>query len=216
MSDIEKANKETVYHDLISFVKSELQGKEPRADCKLCNSKHKKDAHDLYERSPSIQGVFNFLKEKGEEISYGAVRKHLNNHYSVQDSDSDLKDLADRLSKWEKYDTSDAVLLPQYIKLLNIEFLDLVGNRSVGEDQRRKNIELALKISAQIDVFKKQLRDISKEMKPVEVIFTNLHRIIEVKIRDSKSPEVKRILAEIYEQISKDVGDMPIEGYQED
>jgi hypothetical protein len=216
-SNLVKATPEVKHYiDLLDFVRAELQNPKPSSDCKLCNSKFRDEAHSRYEKDRSFQSIFNFLKEKGEEISYAAVRKHLLNHFGVQDSENNIRDLAERLARWEKLDTSEPILLNRYVKLFDIEIADLLGDRSGGSDIRRKNVELASKLASQVALFKAQLKQLDKELKPVEVIFTNLHRLIEVKVRDSNSPEVKRVLAEIYEQISKDVGDMPLDGYQED
>src|SRR5665213_2246640 len=76
----------TVHNDLLSFVTSLSENQEPRKGCKLCNSKHKADAEAQYERNSNILAVHNTLRERGEDISYHAVRKHLQHHYAVDQS----------------------------------------------------------------------------------------------------------------------------------
>ena len=49
----------------------------PRKDCKLCQSRWKVEAEELYDKTNSITKVFKFLTDdRQEDISYGAVRSH--------------------------------------------------------------------------------------------------------------------------------------------
>jgi hypothetical protein len=198
--------------DLLSFTNS-LQKHKPRPNCKLCNSPHLKDAIERYESSHSIQSVVNLLKERGEDIKYHVVRRHLYNCYQVDQVEQNMKDLAERLERWSGLDRSEEALLERQIELLDTENLWLAAeNATLSPIEHRKNIELMIKIGAQINACKAQLRSIKEKMEPLEVLWHEFDRIVQIKIADAKSPEVRGVLNEIMEHLSKQVGEMAISG----
>ena len=48
-----------------------------RKNCILCNSKYRKEAEELFDRSKSFMESYRFLIKNKEEITYPAVRNHL-------------------------------------------------------------------------------------------------------------------------------------------
>lgn len=187
--------------------------KQPRKSCKLCNSKFRKEAEDMAERGTSNRQIYRFLVEdKKEEISYGAVNSHLNNHFREEHESLNLQEFASKLAKWGTLAKNDEALFGRYINFLDMEAMSLAAeNSNLPLDQRRRNDELILKIAQIIASYKEQLHRIHAEMRPVEVVITSLNRIIQVKLEGCKDPEVKNVLTDIIEQLVREVGDLPVE-----
>lgn len=201
--------------DFVNYINSLPDDAPVRGNCKLCNTKNRKEAEALFERTGSIQAVYNFLREKSEDISYGAVRKHLANHYQQHQSDMSMKELVDRMGKWSNIDMQDEALLRRWAMWLDMEGAALAAeNPNLPIQERRKNIELMNKISQQIITIRQYLRERHADMLPVEIVFKNLYRIIEIKIQDVKNPEVKKVLKDVIDQLEKDVAELPAEGYK--
>jgi hypothetical protein len=196
--------------DLSDFVKTLQDDVTSASPCKLCNSKYKKEAHEIYEARGTCTAVTKFLREKGEDISNTAVTSHINNHYKAASDNNNLRELASKLSKWSQLSMDDEALYTRYIKLLDMEATYLMTqNPLLDLMERRKNTELCLKIAQTIGYYKDQLKELQLEKRPVEIFVDTLNRIIQVKLRDASSPEVKRVLADVVEQLHREVESVP-------
>ena len=200
-----------VSKDLATLVK-ELSGPVTEPSCKLCNSKFRKEAEELSETGTSDRGVFVWLTDKKEDISYNAVHNHLREHLRQQQDGQNLKSLASRLSKWGVLTHANEEIYNRYITALDMEFMTLFAeNNKLSSQERRKNDELLIKIAQTVGFFKDQIHKLHTEMRPVEVVITSLNRIIQVKLEGTSSPEVKRVLSDIIDQLLRDIGDLPID-----
>jgi len=105
----------------------------------------------------------------------------------------------------------------RWIKLLDMQATDLVSETpSLNPDQKRKNLELAAKLVAQVSVMKKELRHIQFGRVPVEMVIRQLHQIIEIKVSDATNPETRRILLEVFNELNRNIGNMPTEPNEEE
>lgn len=186
---------------------------ETRPNCKLCNSKNRKEAEAMADKGDRIQGIFQFLKRQGEDISYNAVSNHINYHFKAKQTETDIKEYVNQLSKWSNLSIADETLLTRYIREMDMEIFYL-NSKNAGLDHatRLKNNECINKMRAMVLSYKQALKDMNKEMHPVNIIFSSLNRIIEVKLRGAVNPEVKQALRDVIDQLNKEVGDVPIEG----
>lgn len=198
----------------------ELFGKSDEStkpNCKLCNSKLRKDAEKLVETGASVMAVFRFLEQKGEEISYNAVSNHVNYHFRGKQTETDLLEYSTQLQKWANLSTSDEVLLSRYIRVLDMEAMYLAAkNAKVDLNERRKNDDIILKITSQINQLKDSLREIHSDLRPVEILVKSLNRIIENKLQGTVSAETRRALEDVVNQLKKEVDDLPIEGKKQE
>jgi hypothetical protein len=198
------------YSDIASFVKTLDDNQQPPTPCKLCNSKLRKEAEELFDRQKNISAVHRFLKEKGEEISYPAVNNHINQHKNREQLNTDLREYANELQKWAQLSKEDDVLYKRYIDSLDAEYNKLMSEAPrLDPGERRRNLELALKISQQVLVFKDQVKKLELEKRPVEIFVDTLNRIIRVKLQDIKNPEVKRALEDVVQQLGREVQQVP-------
>jgi hypothetical protein len=207
---------EQKYNDLSAFVDSLSESySDPKKLCKLCNSPSKAEAHSMYEKGRPATAVHKWLtEEKKEEISYGAVNNHLTHHLKSEKDNLNLKEFATQLSKWSELNMDSEVIMNRYIKMFDREATLLLSkNDELPVFEVRKNIETALKIATLIGSYKEQLHSLHAEKRPVELVVMSLNRIIQVKIQDS-TPEVKRVLQDVVEQLSREVGDYAVDGEQ--
>ncbi len=158
-----------------------------------------------------------FLTGAGEDISYGAVNNHINYHFKAKQSETDLVEFAGQLAKWSQMSRADDVMLNRYIVTLDMEAMNLASrNANLDLAERRKNDEIILKITAQITSLKETLRSLHAELTSIEILFSSLNRIIEVKLRSGISVETKRALQDVIEQLRKEVGEVPLEGKKQE
>ena len=196
--------------DLADFVKTLQDDAETPTPCKLCNSKFRKEAEELFERAGNVSQVTRFLKEKGEDISNTAVSNHINNHYRTAQYNNNLREFASRLQKWSKLSKDDEYLYNRYIDTLDMEYNHLMAeNSTLPIQERRKNTELCLKIAQTIGYYKEQLHKLNIEKRPVEIFVDTLNRIIQVKLQGNPSPEVKAALKEVVDQLNREVEVVP-------
>jgi hypothetical protein len=201
--------KQEKYNDLEEFVQS-LSETMTSPTCKLCNSSNRKAAEAEYERTSNASAAYRFLKDKGEDISNAAVSAHINNHYKKSQVHNNLKEFASDLAKWSQLSNDDELLYTRFVKMLNMEAnLLQAENASLPLPERRRNTELILKIGQQITVFKTELKKLQVEKRPVEIFVDTLNRIIRVKMADAQNQETKKVLADLVDQLVREVEIIP-------
>jgi len=228
MSDIvpSNENKEIIKEDSNEEVEDLLEfmekiapgGKQVVPLCKVCASPSRDEAEKLKAEGWSNKRIFEWFSEKHKEenIGYSSVNNHMNNHYGVVNENEQIKNYAFEITKWKKLSKNEKNLYPRYITMLDREASLLLSQKDADGKQitlsdRRKNIEMATKIIDMVKSLKKELREIEKEKKPIEMIITSISRIIEIKVKSYNSPEVRQVLKEIIEELNKDIGELKIE-----
>jgi hypothetical protein len=194
--DIVKSEK---FNDLGAFANSLAERySDPKKQCKLCNSKWREEAESMFEKGRAATQIHRWLvDDKKEDISYGAVNNHLTQHFKTD---------KDNLSDTE-------ALMNRYIKTFDREAtLLLARNNELPVFEVRKNIETAMKAAQLIGYYKEQLQKLQAEKRPVELVIMSLNRIIQVKLEGSSSPEVKRVLTDIVDQLSREIGEISVDG----
>jgi len=183
-----------------------------KPNCRLCNSKFRQEAEDLAERGANNMTIYRYL-DKIDHISYGAIANHITHHFKVKQSETDLREYAGQLSKWSQMSQADDVLINKYVKMLDME-ATFLGSKNANVDliERRKNNEVILKLVNQVTQLKASSRLLNAEMQPIEILFSSLNRIIEMKLKSAISPETRRALQDVIDQLKKEVGEVAIEG----
>lgn len=202
---------------LTDFVNASGVDEIMKPNCKLCNSKFRKDAEGMAERGQNISTIFRFLEREGEGISYNAINNHITYHFKVKQSDAELKEYAGQLEQWARMSQSDEALITKYVRMLDRE-ITLLGAKNATADaaELRKNNEIILKMQAQVMSLKESSKKLNAEMQPIEILFASLDKIIRAKLTSGISPEAKRALQDVIDQLRKEVGEVPIEGSKVD
>jgi hypothetical protein len=194
------------FPDLISYVESKANQIAPVENCKLCQSKHREEAHRVFENTKNISAVVRHLKDKGEDISHPAVNNHINQHYKPIQERQNIYELAKRLQKWSKISRADESLFNRYIEMLDMEATNLMADvPNLDLSEKRRNLELIIKIGQTIGQFKELMHKNEAEKRPVQIIIESLNRIISVKLEDCKNAEVRQALKEVVDQLTRDV-----------
>lgn len=193
------------FNDLLSYVQSQASDIKPVENCKLCQSKHKAEAHKTFDNTRNCAAVLRFLKDKGEDISYPSVNNHINNHYKAIQENQSVQELARKLDRW-KLNPADATMYDRYVKMLDREATVLTAKcADLDVVEERKTMETVMKLLQTIVLVKGELRKMEGEKREVKIFVDSLNRIIAVKLEDCKSPEVKQALKEVLDQLAKDV-----------
>jgi hypothetical protein len=224
MNEIQKTSNEITQispdnsSDLEKFVTESLAEDAPKShpNCKLCNSKYRFQAEEMFEvENRSARAIFHWLKEQNEDMSYGSVHNHMNHHFKVMRGAAELKALSKKITKWNKLDKSDESILNGIITSLTMEYYNLqASNASVSVFEQRKNIEVMLKIADNIKSCKKQLYEMKAQQTPVQIFYSTLHKVVEVKLSNLQDPAIKKALFEVLEMMEKEIGDVKIEGFK--
>jgi hypothetical protein len=210
--DIVKSEK---FNDLGAFANSLAERySDPKKQCKLCNSKWREEAESMFEKGRAATQIHRWLvDDKKEDISYGAVNNHLTQHFKTDKDNLSLKEFATQLGKWSELSSDTEALMNRYIKTFDREAtLLLARNNELPVFEVRKNIETAMKAAQLIGYYKEQLQKLQAEKRPVELVIMSLNRIIQVKLEGSSSPEVKRVLTDIVDQLSREIGEISVDG----
>lgn len=186
----------------------------PVAGCKVCASQNRIEAENRYEKSGNYKAAYRFLAEEmGEDISYSSVKNHMGHHYNKVDDSNNLTEFSSKLKTWSKLNKDDLVFFQRYIDFFDMEAMELASKSALLPlPERRKNDEMIIKIGQLLSTYKEQVHQLNTEMRPVEVVIKSLNRIIQVKLEGSPSPEVKRVLTDIIDQLLSEIGDVSLDG----
>lgn len=210
----EMVKAEPKFNDFQSFAGSLAEEFVPVPTCKLCNSSSRVEATEKFRKGVNASLIHKWLTdEKKEEISYVAVNNHFKNHLERTQNNLNLKEYSEQLAKWSEFNSDTEALFNRYIKMFDMEVMNLMAkNPSLDAAEVRRNLETAAKIAALQSSYREQLQKMQLEKGRVELIIMSLNRIIQVKVNTTDSPEVKSVLQDVIEQLSKEVGDLSVEG----
>ena len=71
-----------------------------KQNCKFCQSKHRQEAEEYYEKVRNIKAVHKFLQDLKEDVAYSSVRNHILNHYLIAEKNIKIKEYGERLRGW--------------------------------------------------------------------------------------------------------------------
>jgi hypothetical protein len=183
-----------------------------KSNCKFCQSKNRKEAENKFEESGSIKAAANFLREKGDEISYLAVRNHLHRHYLGSDRLQGIKDWAEETVQFRYADSGRKSHLMERIAILRREMCIIASSAdSCDMDERRKNADIVKRLSDGISSLEDKISEIDGQKKLVDTIIDSLKDILSVKISKASNEETKNVLMEILEELSDSLADVMIE-----
>jgi hypothetical protein len=210
-NEIAKVDQQKI--DFQEFVKTLSDEQPPRKNCILCASPHRTEAQEMALRGQTNMAIFRWLVEKGVDIKYGAVNNHINEHFKPFQTNVQIKSLAERMDKWSKLDRSDEALLNRYIETLDNQYMDFLSQHmSLPAPEQRKNTELMLKIAAQIAAFKDQLHKLESADRPVDIFFSTLKSVVQIKLQNLKDPEQRQLLFEVLTEVERAAGDTFTDG----
>ena len=151
-----------------------------KSNCKLCNSDHRADAETLFDKTNRFQSVVDLLANRGEKISFKAVKNHLEQHYIAQERRLRVRDYAVHLQDYLKVkgDFMDDLMMCRAI--IRKELME-IGSESNGlsSRDRTKNTELLTKLMGQLMLCAEQERKHKGETHLAEVMLAKLISIVD-------------------------------------
>jgi len=212
MADKDIVKAKNIEHPILSQIATVDAGVINRANCKFCQSEFRAEAEKEYEaRGRNILLVQKFLVNKGEEITYPAVRNHLLNHYLEQEKNIKLKEYAQDLTLWVGITKNRRQAMVERIAILNKEMTTIAAEtQGLSLDERRKSADSLKKLSDTIGILEDKISEVDNIMQPVEIVIQNLSNIVAEKIKSVKSAETKEALLDVLTQLSHSVSDIYI------
>lgn len=184
-----------------------------KTNCKLCGSKFRAEAEEMFARDGNMLKVHRFLHDKGESISHPAVGNHLKNHYKKVNLEEQLREYAEDFSSWSKIQQDKAARAQDHITMLErrLHYIEATTDESDPSSQKRTT-ESIVKLMDAIHKEEEFLRQLKKEESPVKILLYRFEDIIKVKAEGISSTEAKIILAEVLEEFGRAVEEIEQDG----
>tara|TARA_Y100000310_G_C20617852_1_gene781625 strand:+ start:958 stop:1614 length:657 start_codon:yes stop_codon:yes gene_type:complete len=185
-----------------------------KSNCKLCNSKYRTESEKLYENTnKNLRAVEKFLAKNSEKISYQAIRNHFKMHYEQQKMDLQVKEYIENVAKFRVEHADRKSALEERKMMLEQHMIQLaaMGQGAITSEEMRKDANALKALSDAILGIDRELAEIDRKMEPAILIIQILTKIVEAKIRKTKSQEHKSDLADILEQLSAQTEDVIVE-----
>ena len=175
-----------------------------KKSCKLCQSDLRKEAESQYDSTPNYKSLVNWLKGKGLDISYPAVRNHIIYHYRAIQNRQALLDYAQDVKKWSGIRDSETTSLKIRMAILE---RNMISIDAAGEDlpleEKRKNAETVKKLADTLLACGSKMEEHRKKMEPVTIILNQLQIIIKDEIKENRTSETKQVLTNVLERLQE-------------
>lgn len=183
-------------------------------DCKLCNSPLRDEAEEKILANTSVRQIHIWLKERKEDISYGAVDNHLYEHFLKQLKDYKIKSTAESLEKWGAKKQSDEEIFTRYINGMDKTIMRLFtanDDPTLPLAEARKNSEVITKLSGAITELKTQIVRLDNQKHPARIILSTLSKIVAQKVANNSDDEIKKVLSSVMDQLSDEIKHLDLE-----
>jgi hypothetical protein len=180
-----------------------------KTNCKLCMSKFRNEVEEMFARDGNILKIHRFLLDKGEQVSYPAVRNHLEKHYREPFIAEKLKDYAEDLNSWSRIQQEKEERIKEHMTILDrqIKYIDACTDKHNITEQR-KSAEVLAKLVEQIGKEEERLEKLKRDESPVTILLYRFEEMIKVKVNGITSPELKVVLLEILDEFAKTVEEL--------
>ena len=147
------------------------------------------------------------LKSKDEDISIPAIRSHLKNHFIDQQQQEKIKDYAADIVKWKEMQASKEERLKTYLAILEKRIFQIAASIDDRTDvESIKTTETLAKLVDQAAKIQFQLDEENMRVEPAKVVIRKLQEIIEIRVKTSKSVELKNTLIDLVSDLQGNIG----------
>ena len=194
-------------HNIQKYAENKVSSVIIKSNCKLCNNEYRSKAEDLYLETSNISSVFRMLKSKDEDISIPAIRSHLKNHFIDQQQQEKIKDYAADIVKWKEMQASKEERLKTYLAILEKRIFQIAASIDDRTDvESIKTTETLAKLVDQAAKIQFQLDEENMRVEPAKVVIRKLQEIIEIRVKTSKSVELKNTLIDLVSDLQGNIG----------
>ncbi|MFW6026946.1 MAG: hypothetical protein ACOCRX_11470 [Candidatus Woesearchaeota archaeon] len=186
-----------------------------KPNCKLCQSEYRAEAEERFmqQQRPNHRKIMLWLKSKGENISYAAVRNHMIYHFKAIEKRTLLKEYSVEIQKWMNIQPSKIQSLKIKIAILSREMTMLsMEGEDLNLSERRKNAETLKKLADTLLAYEEKLDECQETMEPVSLIMQKLNIIVKEELeKDSTTQQAKQSIISILNKLQKATEEMEIE-----
>ncbi len=187
-----------------------------KSNCKLCNSAFRQDAEEIYGHEKNLTSVHRMLKSNNEDISIPAIRSHMLNHFIDANRHEKMREYVEDLAKWKDISASKSERLQTYLSILEkriFQIASAVEDRTDPESM--KQTEVLNKLIDQANTIQVALSEENGRIEPARIVIKKLQEIIEIRVRSSKSPELKNVLIDLVSDLQGNIGGLLENGKHE-
>jgi hypothetical protein len=174
--------------------------------CKLCTSKFRKDAEQLFDPGgQSFRAIERELTNRGETISYWGIRRHLLYHYMPQERAIRLKEYSKSIGQLIMIKRSRRDQLVERLAIINDLIYDLASRHSTLTDLSDK-LRVADRVKLLSDgatSLEEKLSEFDTAMDPVDLIVESFSALLGQEMRDTKDENVKRVLMNVVDKLAE-------------
>ena len=171
--------------------------------CKVCNSKYRLQAQQLYQKNPNQARIVQFLKSKGEDISAMSVSNHFSIHVPRQKNNINVKQYLSGLVKYRMNNENRKKDLLDRKAMFNKYLLTLLA-QSQQQKGGKNSIKYAAAIkSANDNIYacETQLDILMIQSKPVIMIVNILSNVIQDEMQKAKTQQTKNALMTVLQRV---------------
>ena len=185
-----------------------------KENCKLCQSKFRAEAEMKYEETGNFRVVYNYIKQKEEDISYQSVWRHLRNHYLPQRDNILVTQYSTEIDKMMKLRRSRKQQILERIAILQRRMYRIEA-ATVGTElkEQRLTVKSLRDISETILSHEREIESIEKESEVVKMVIANLKSIIEEEIAYSETANdkgVKKVLLRVWKKLAESLKEVQV------
>lgn len=181
--------------------------------CKVCQSGYRVEADEMYDEFLSLTKVHKFLLSKKVQISYGAVKAHINNHHLYDIDVENMRSYASVVSKWIGLVKDKETSLRSRMAMLEKEMWGLAAQSDeMKGEEKRKNVDLVRRLAETLLSYESKLAEFQDDVDPARLVLDQLKIVIMKRIKTVNSQEVKKEIAGVLEDLKKsDIGSLLVE-----
>ncbi len=194
-------------NDIMKLSEDRSSGIIVKSNCKLCNSKYRNNAEEMYSECRNVSMVHRMLKSNGEDMSLVGVRSHLNNHFVDIAKQEKMQEYVSDLAKWKSINVTKEERLKTYLSILEKRIFQIASAIEDRDDSDSvKYTETLSKLIAQASSVQQQLDEMEQKIEPAKIVIKKLQEIIEIRVKSSKSPELKNHLIDLVSDLQGNIG----------
>ena len=179
--------------------------------CKFCQSKHRTEMEQMYEDKMNIRMIATEMENKGEKVSYPAVRNHLLFHYIPQQKRLRVREYAKNLSGFLQEDKDRRSQIAERISMLTDMLYDIASQiQSMPFDDKLKGASQMKTISDSLTLLEDKVEEMDGRMKPVEALIATIQSRFQEKMKTT-TDEVRSALLELLDSLQNDTKNLLVE-----
>lgn len=178
--------------------------------CKLCNSKFRKEAEEMYESGKAASDIKKFLDEHGDVIHVSNISHHIKRHYKNVEQIATLIDIRENIKALMERRRTDVEDIAFTVAVGQAELIRCMALQTNGDTSREKDRnEMIMKTLRSIREGKADLRTYFDEDSRVRAVKEKLVRAWAEKINSAKTPEEKELYLETLQNFKTMLEGMP-------